>query len=281
MLLRNGFFSTAGKYSIQSTNTCAFDSLYIAAVALYADSTVVKKQIDGNDTENNFLQMVSNMFDNVGRVNVKQNKLLRLRNLILLEIFRDSLHSIEFINSLISIDCASNPSFIIPKVLPKEFYSYLRKKQCNQCSREIISNRCFIDINFDQYETLGIKKLNECLLQSLINEPTSTCQCNGSEVVVQTEFSSFIIIDLQLKQEIIGITLKDIPKTLNILGIRFALKSCIEFIGNTKTKQIGHYVTHVYRNDMWELYDDMKATVLKSKNNVKKKIQVVFYAKIM
>lgn len=43
MLLKNGW-STHGNISVQTSNTCAFDSLYFAIAAMYADYGHVKSQ---------------------------------------------------------------------------------------------------------------------------------------------------------------------------------------------------------------------------------------------
>lgn len=288
MLLRNGFFSTVAKYSIQTMNTCPFDSPFANIAGMYADYPEVKKQINELKKNCKFSQIICEMFTKVGSLAIKQNKLLRLRNVILLEVFKNAEDSIEFENGLISLDCGSNVNYIIPKILPQELYSYSREKRCNQCNRTVLSNRCFIDINFEEYDTLGIKKLNECLLNTLIAETPSTClsnTCGGSEMFVNTKFSSFIVIDLQLEYTIKCITLNEIPKSLNILGTQFSLTGCIEFIGNVREmilnkSSIGHYVSHVYRsNNSWEMYDDTKCKVFRSDPNIKIQGQVLFYVK--
>lgn len=190
------------------------------------------------------------------------------------------------------VDCATNANYIIPKVLPLKLYSYSRKKQCNRCNRNVMSNRCFVDINFEEYDKHGISNLNRCLIDSLIAEKPSNCSsntCDGSEVLVQTEFSNFIVIDLQLKQAIKKIALHEIPKTLNILGIHFSLTGCMEFIGVVdelicsninEDKRVGHCISQLYRsNSCWEMYDDMKAMVVRSDTKSKIQGQVLFYVK--
>lgn len=189
---------------------------------MYADYIQVKSQINELVNECKFSKMISDMFTNVNSIPAKQTALLRQRNRLLLTVFKDAADSIQLENGLTVIDCATNANYIIPKVLPPNLYSYLRKKQCNRCNRNVVSNRCFVDINFEEYDKHGISNLNTCLLDSLIAETPSNCSsdtCDGSEVFVQTEFSNFIVIDLQLEQAIKKIALNEIPKTLNILGI--------------------------------------------------------------
>lgn len=151
MLLRNGYFSTFGQYSIQTINTCSFDSFYTIVAAMYTDYTEVKKQIDDYKQHNKFSEMVSEMFNNTGSLQVKQNKLLKLRNLVLLDALQNITESFQLNNGLVSIDCANNCNYIIPKLLPAEMYSYIRKKRCFQCNRYSESNRCFEDIEYIQF----------------------------------------------------------------------------------------------------------------------------------
>lgn len=259
---------------------------------MYADYIQVKIQVNELVNECKFSKMISDMFTNVSSISAKQTALLRQRNRLLLTVFKDGADSIQLENDLIVLDCATNANYIIPKVLPPNLYSYSRKKQCNRCNRNVVSNRCFVDINFEEYDKSGISNLNRCLLISLITEKPSICSshtCDGSEVLVQTEFSSFIVIDLQLKQAIKNIALKEIPKTLNILGIHFSLTGCMEFIGDVdelicanknEDKRVGHYISHLYRsNNCWKMYDDMKAMVVRSDTKSKIQGQVLFYVK--
>lgn len=281
MLLRNGFYSTCGKYSIQTYSTCCFDSFYVIIAGLYADYRSVKKQIDQFVDRNKFSKMILETFSSTSSLNARQQRLLKLRNLILLDIFKESKEALSFLNGLFDVSCDTNANLIIPRLLPIEMYSYTRKKKCNLCNfPAIVSNRCFVDIDYNQYDILGIQKLNECLLNTLITEKTSICKCGAKEVITDTQFSSFIIIDLHLKTTIKKLKLNNIPKSLNILGIHFDLSGCMEFIGDADTqiknivrdgtddqksseeKKIGHYIAHLYRsNNRWETYDDLKTKV--------------------
>lgn len=256
ILLRNGFFSAHGKSTVQTTNTCSFDSFYVIVTAMYADYVQVKNQINKLVNHCKFSKMVSHMFTSGSSLTVKQTALLRQRNILLLDIFKDAKDAIQFMeNGLVDIDCATNAHYIIEKALPINLYSYSRKKQCNLCNRILTSNRCFFDINFEEYDRLGIENLNHCLLESLVTETTGTCTsktCAGSVMVIHTEFSNFVAIDLQLKQEIKMIALDEIPKTLNVLEVQFTLTGCIEFIGDVDElmtanrngiRKCGHYVS--------------------------------------
>lgn len=282
ILLRNGFFSTAGKFSIQTMNTCPFDSFYVIVASMYADYVQVKNQIDQLAEHCIFSKMISNTFTTGETVNSKQKKLLRERNLVLLHVFKDLINAISFTNGLISINSAANCHFIIDKLLSDHMSSYTRIKQCTGCKKENVSNRPFVDINFELYNKLGIQKLNECLLQTLISEPSGTCNCSSkSEIITHTRFSNFIAIDLQLYEDIKEISLNEIPEKLNILGIQFSLVGCIEFRGNCNDHiRIGHYVAHVYRpNKRWELYDDTQCKVAQSNLHAKIQGQILIYVK--
>lgn len=284
MLLKNGWASH-GNVSIQTSNTCSFDSLYFAFAAPYADYGHVKEQIDQLAPDCAFSKMVATMCESFATNVTKHNSLHRQRNVILHSIFKSD--ELEFDCGLIFVDCAANVNYTIPKVLPTELYSYSRKKQCDRCGKKTISKRCFIDINFEEFEKRSIKQLNTCLLDTLISEQPSTCPCDGSQIFADTEFSNIIMIDLHLESTIKPITLNAIPKKLNIMGIGFALTGCIEFIGempkdfsSQKNNGYAHYISHVLRsNGRWQTFDDLKARISKPKTNVKIKGQVLFYVK--
>lgn len=284
VLLRNGHLSV-GKSSVQSTNTCAFDSLYVIVAAMYADFEAIKNQIDLLEPNCKFSHLVTSMFNKETNIGNKHNSLLRQRNGVLESIFEGTNRIIKFDSGLISVQCSGNVNYIIPRALPVNLYSYIRKKECNRCSKEIVSNRCFVDINIESYEQQSMHDLNSCLIDTLLSEYSSTCACDGLRNVTETEFSNFIMVDLQLKHRIRETTLNAIPKILHILGIKFTLFGCIEFIGDDKEihdidDEIGHYVSHIFRaNKRWERYDDMLSRVTKSNINANIKAQVLFYVK--
>lgn len=199
--LKNGYLSY-GKTSIQTVHTCPFDSVFTVIAALYADFENVRLSIDeirlnlGDCVSKDFLRMVERMSEDQKSNAVKLNSLLRDRNQILNEIFKGSQRVVE-LHGLRSIDCATNVNYLIQKVLPTELFSYKWVKQCDQCNEKIISNRCFIDIDFDSYELESIKKLNSSLVTELIRSPK--CKCGGSRITIETTFSDFVMIDFQLE----------------------------------------------------------------------------------
>lgn len=213
--------------------------------------------------------------------------MLRDRNQILNEIFQESERVVE-LHGLRSIDCSSNVNYMIQKIFPTELFSYKRVKQCDRCEETIISNRCFIDIDFDSYDLGTVEQLNSCLLEGILSEIPTQCKCGGSRNIIETTFSDFVMIDLQLEYCIKPFSLNEIPNSLNILGIKFAPYACIEFIGDDNMyfqvgeneRPIGHYVAHIFRRNMWERYDDTKIYVTKSNTAAKIKGQVLFYVQI-
>lgn len=285
MLLKNGY-TTHGKTSIQTTLTCSFDSLYFVVAAMYADYGNVKRQIDYLAPTCAFSKMVTTMFESFDSNTAKYRSLHRQRNEILLSIFEH--RKLQFDSGLTFVKCDTNVNFLTERVLPTSLYSYSRKKHCSRCDMEIISNRCFVDINFEEFQSRPITDLNGCLLDTLISEQPSTCTCDGLPTMfTETTFSNFIMIDLTLESTIQEITLNDIPKELNILGVHFALAACIEFIGETpeyivpSENDVAHYISHILRsNNQWQTYDDKKSQIFTSKINSKIKGQVVFYVKI-
>lgn len=279
MMFKNGHLSVHGKRTIRTFNTCLFDSFFSLCAGMYADHRSVRNQIDPMTSDCEFSSMIHFMFNGSGRTITKHRTLLQKRNLLLSSIFDGD----EFECGLTVVDCQSNANYLIPKLLPIELYSYRREKTCNLCVRTTVSNRCFVDIDFNQFSREPIHNLNKCLLETLIHERSSTCECGGMMANTTKDFSSFIMIDLTLENGIKLISLCDVPKELNMLGNKFALKGCIEFIGQDKVVEnsepsIGHYRSHIYRcNKQWETYDDEKAKVFRSDINSQIKGQVLFY----
>lgn len=283
MLLKNGHVSV-GSTSIQTVFTCPFDSVYSIIAAMYADFKEISDKIDQLAMESDFARMVFTMFQSNARAAIKQNVLLKQRNEILKRIFEGSTRMTTFQNGLVSINCSANVHYIVPLALPEELYSYVRVKTCSQCKDIVTSKRCFIDINMDSLERETIRNLNTCLLDSLLCEESSNCpKCDGPRDIPDTHFSNFIMIDLSLKYGIKEISLNEIPKQLNILGAKFALFGCIQFIGDDAINYdidagIGHYVSHMFRKNLcWERYDDLKSSTKKSHTDEAMKIQVLFY----
>lgn len=221
--------------------------------------------------------MVTVMFSHSKLVS-KKNSLLRLRNEHMKSIFNGSDRVKDHGQGLFSINCADNPNHVIQKSMPEELFSYVRRTICSQCGDEYVINRCFVGINIYQLENETISNLNTCLLDALVSErPNTECRCGGTKELT-LKFSKLIMIDLQMELRIKEASLNEIPKNLNILGERFALYACIEYIGSFDTNGIGHYVSHIYRpNNRWERYDDTKSSIRSSNPNQTILPQVLFY----
>lgn len=276
--LKNGYLSKFRDQSIQTVNTCCFDAIFVAISAMYADYANVKQEIDRLAKESGLLSMVTDVFSSDSKIAAKISLLLEKRNLYLHAFFKGE----DFGNGLTLYVGSGNLNRLIPQFLPIEMYSYYRKKQCDRCGEEIQSDRCFLDIDMEQYDQLSITHLNECLLDSLVSDAASKCSCNGMRQSIETRFSNFVMIDLHLYHHIKLISLRDIPLELDILGVQFTFAGCIEYINeSTNVKSMGHYVCHMYRhNKQFEMYDDLKSRVLRSDTKAKIKGQILFYVRI-
>lgn len=179
LLLRNGFVSKEKGTSIQSYNTCPFDSVFNVMAALYIDFEEVRASFDESNCEFTRIRIQQYAFNNTQTVAIKQNALLRQRNQILQNIFQGTDKISKFENGLISIDCNANVNYLLPKVLPVDLYSYSRESSCGQCAKVTSSHRCFVDINMELLEQKGVQNLNSCLLETLISEVPSTCSCGS------------------------------------------------------------------------------------------------------
>lgn len=259
-------------------NTCCFDSIYVVIEALHADLPTFKAQINELDLPLSRMLLTAN--ESKKKMNIRLSSLLKERNAILRSIFESKAKN--FANGLVSINCAANANYLIAKLWPMP--SYVRKKQCENCGDIFVSSRVFLDIDIVLFEHQSVSDLNANLIDTLITERTSNCQCGGSRKLTDTQFSDVIVIDLHLKHHIKAVSLVEIPKSLNILGIRFDIYACIEFIGdelqmNGNEENIGHYVSHICRQKRWERYDDLKSQISKSVVTEKIKAQILFYIK--
>lgn len=162
LLLENGNFSNHGEQeTIRTINTCSFDSVFTAISALYADHPNVKHQIDEMSSHSNFLSMIVETFPDVGIIPASYGSLLQQRNTILGSIFVGN-----YDGNVLIIDCLANVNYLIPKLLPAHNYSYFRKKRCGRCGEEIQSDRCFVDINIDDFAHQSIQQLNTLLINN-------------------------------------------------------------------------------------------------------------------
>lgn len=163
--MNNGFIQR-GKITTQTFNTCSFDSIFQAFCVLYADHDKIKNAINELSHECASSSLICSMFSTEGTLSERSKKIYINRFVILETIFS----SLKFKNGLKSIDCVGNINYTIQKALCTNLYSYTRTKRCNNCNDEIVSKRCFVDINFKTFEEKGISKLNDCLNEELEKE---------------------------------------------------------------------------------------------------------------
>lgn len=82
MLLKNGHLTHHRKQTIQTFNTCPFDSVFAMISAMYADHNNIKNQINELKSDSNFLSMIDEMFNGIGKIAIRYKTILRERNLI-------------------------------------------------------------------------------------------------------------------------------------------------------------------------------------------------------
>lgn len=116
-------------------NTCSLDSLFQIYVALYAAYESIKNQIE--EIENSdFCDMIRSAFNTNGRAITNLKDLYEKRDNMMQILYNENLVSTG--QGLVSIDCNSNIDYTIEHVLPKELFSYIRKKTCNRCGEVIV-----------------------------------------------------------------------------------------------------------------------------------------------
>lgn len=118
MLLKNGWASHGNSnQSVQTVNTCAFDSVYYAVATMYADYGNVKSQIDKLAPKSSFCSLVVEMFKPAAKDTIKHTALHKARNEFLRSIFKSA--ELAFESALIYVDCASNVNYTMEKALPR------------------------------------------------------------------------------------------------------------------------------------------------------------------
>lgn len=189
------------------------------------------------------------------------------------------------------MDCNSNIFYVLERVLPQSFYSYIRIKRCLLCKNELESHRVFVDINLDTFANpnVSIRDLEiHIKLELLSEEKNSKCTKCGGTFKIETVFSDIIMIDIQLQaKETHGphpkkmFSINEAPEELRVCGTSFKILALAEFIKDSNDiNDVGHYIAHIRRfNNQWEEYDDTKKTNQSPKCKEMKEIHTLFYIK--
>lgn len=289
--LANGHRKKYNKnFTLTTSNTCSFDSIFQIFAAAYIDYESMKTIIDSAENSD-FCSMIVGAFSTKRKQQVIVNELNVKRDGILQKIFAEKI--VRTRNGLVSIDCNCSITYIIEHVIPVQLNSYARKKTCEMCGLVRVSDRTFVDINIDLFaeRNVKIRDLNEHINKELISEEMiSVCSNQFCEQLfqIQTTFSNVIMIDIQVRNRANNkrFSINETPEELDLCGNKFRILALIEFIKDEDCllieggEVVGHYIPHIKRsNTLWEKYDDVSNKVEDSNIKRRMEVHILFYKK--
>lgn len=128
--LKDNGFTSHGKFTIRTSNTCPFDSVYAILAALYCDEPEIKNQIDALAPSSSFLKLICDTFSSDESLLKTYNSLMKARNLFL----RDYFEPENAPKSFMHFECSGNVNLVIPKV---SIFYFKNSFQYNVCSTSI------------------------------------------------------------------------------------------------------------------------------------------------
>lgn len=185
-------------------------------------------------------------------------------------------------NVLTIINCMSNITFVLDKILLKDIPIVRSEKRCTntQCSQNNSTSQrvcSYMPLNELILSDKGISALEESAQTMLEIDSGVLCdksnddgvKCTGKQIINYT-LNDLLIFEIDL-----GVDLNDIPDTMTLQGKLFTLLSVIEYLPN-----IRHYVAHCKRlDDTWETYDDLSTKATRTKNQ-QMNVHCILYAKL-
>lgn len=252
-ILPNGGTSSKSKSrpKIISTQTCAFDSIYEFMIGAYMDSQAIAQKIDGGHSlYAQFLKL--SVFDRA-----KERNIMRARNELLLKYHPENVTEIEGCKH---VDCKSHLTEVYRKIQAdcSSMTSVTENRVCLSCDETDTKDLPFIPFNLSKFEVQNIMSS-----LSLYYDDTETCGGCGHKL--QLTRSPKDILAFETFGLASSIKLGDIMKNIAVDGQSYIVYAVIEF---KKTNE--HFVCHLFRNNIWHCYDDLKPN--KEYNSTKKGI---------
>lgn len=286
-ILQNGYRKYRSKKCTELTyNTCAFDVPFQIFATSFIDYEFMQTRYHESE-EADFCSMIIAAFESKQKDVLKD--LYARRNNILEKLHGD--RKITTANGLTQMDCNSNIFYVLERVLPQSFRSYIRTKRCRSCKNKLESHRVCVDINLETFANpnVSIRDLEIHIKQELLSEEEiSKCTKCGGKYQIETVLSEVIMIDIQLQPKGIDgphprkmFSINEAPEELRVCGITFRILALAEFTKDSDDiNDIGHYIAHIRRfNNQWEEYDDTKKTIHSPKCKEMKEIHTLFYIK--
>lgn len=180
--LPNGNICSSGINKIVVNNTCAFDAVLSALVAICTDNARIAMVMTSLN------KPFSNLVCALRHKDVSVNP-LRMRTEILKKYYELSVHG-----NLEVIDCNSNVSFVIEKILYDEIFSAVVTKSCSVCGKNETRKCCILPLNLLTISDYGVGSLNDSA-SSMIEDITSDCKvkdCSG-KICIQYVISDNLI----------------------------------------------------------------------------------------
>lgn len=170
-------------------------------------------------------------------------------------------------------------------------------KRCSICEWQHQQDATLIAINTLPIYEQGMKGLQEAINQTLtiVNKNCSRCSNEnidftltlGEHLIIDTECLLWVQLATRLGYPDWSgkVTLSEIPTDVKINENNYILVAVIEYIGEGKPNELGHYIAYGHKiMGKWQIYDDLNKTkspvIAPTRVNLhKKKISLLIYIK--
>lgn len=258
-LLKNGNICSSGVKGIVLENTCAFDSLVQICAVGYVDRNCLMKAFDEKNSD--FSKLVKALATNDYATNINAT-----RTKVIEQYYYDKIEH----NHVTVINCLSNISFSLDKILINDIPSVISCKKCSNknCIQNLSQVHRYVShmpLNILVLAESGISSIGEAAQAMLNLDLHENCTklndgllCTG-KLAISYQLTDFLIFELDDTDKI---NLDNIPRNLELQGMKFNILGVIEFKSHMR-----HYVAHCKRLDgRWERYDDLESKVSSTKN---------------
>lgn len=261
-----------GKNLILVQNTCAFDSLFQILACAYIDSENFRQWVSTNmedkTADNTFWNLIEKFIEKGATVVPYRLRASMAKNKIELE-------KCKQLNNLTVIDMSATIRNQVDRYV-RNFSMFTRDLNCSECNDfKSYANIQYIQLMLadDDMNSEGIERRVEEYMENIIFK---TCFCGMNSFSVSIKSPLFLIDLLRLPNfdethktdsvQPIRMFLTDLPNQLNVLNDTFFLVGVVVFFGNEDDpKNLGHYLGIAKRDNIFQVYDDLKEKASKIK----------------
>lgn len=256
---------------IQTSNTCAVDSIYAVCGCGLADG-----HIDfPNEASNSFLTYVQNALQ--CRTRNLSAKIIKERNEILKEIYTRQFysHAVTQLSNAIYIDCETGLASLYGQIVRPHnpaLASVRITKKCEGCGDVYKIDHPVIDM---QQRQLNLHNIEESIQMETYLDDVDNCKkCKVGLRRISYIFNNMVAMEVERPNQRKAkkksgdvdhgidarhlIHIKEISEKIQIKGIKYRLFAVIEY------RHPNHFVAHVNRGYQWQTFDNLNRDSRKS-----------------